>query len=88
MEISFIMEKVDPSVRLYVPLPIEALRDSLQNKKSAFLSAGYAYCRYFKKHRAGKESIEMNERLVRFRVFPLVMLTSIGIYLSDGVYFI
>ena len=33
MEISFIMEKVDPSVRLYVPLPIEALRDSLQNKK-------------------------------------------------------
>lgn len=82
------MEKGDPSVRLYVPLPIEALRDSLQNKKSAFLSAGYAYCRYFKKHRAGKESIEMNERLVCVRVFPLVMLTSIGIFLSVGVFFI
>ncbi|EFP63306.1 hypothetical protein HMPREF0983_00161 [Erysipelotrichaceae bacterium 3_1_53] len=27
------MEKGDPSVRLYVPLPIEDLRDSLQNKK-------------------------------------------------------
>ena len=82
------MEKGDPSVRLYVPLPIEALRDSLQNIKSAFLSAGYAYCRYFKKHRAGKESIKINARLIRFRVFLLVILMSIGIYLSVGVFFI